>query len=244
MAITRPVAAFVSIGLLTGLISQAFAGPPFLTDDPEPVELRHWEFYAASQWSLARGSADGTAPHLEVNYGALPGLQLHVILPAALAVRAGEPIRYGLGDIELGAKFRFIDEGDVRPQVGTFPLVSLPTGLASRGLGSGKTQVLVPIWVQKSFGAWTTYGGGGVRLASGDHVAIAGWLLQRRFAESLSIGTEAYVTTPFDNAAVELRLNLGVVLDLTAHHHLLFSAGPAFGGVDRGQGYFAYQLTI
>jgi hypothetical protein len=22
-----------------------FAGPPFLTDDPEPVPFKHWEFY-------------------------------------------------------------------------------------------------------------------------------------------------------------------------------------------------------
>src|ERR1019366_8989957 len=28
---------------------EAPAGPPFLTDDPEPVEYQHWEFYLASQ---------------------------------------------------------------------------------------------------------------------------------------------------------------------------------------------------
>jgi len=26
------------------------AGPPFQTDDPEPVEYRHWEVYLATQW--------------------------------------------------------------------------------------------------------------------------------------------------------------------------------------------------
>ena len=25
------------------------AGPPFKTDDPQPVDLHHWEFYLASQ---------------------------------------------------------------------------------------------------------------------------------------------------------------------------------------------------
>ncbi len=32
-------------------------GPPYTTDDPEPVELRHWEVYVASaeQWSRDDG---------------------------------------------------------------------------------------------------------------------------------------------------------------------------------------------
>ena len=38
------------IGIVAGLFSfllgqiVAWAGPPFVTDDPEPVEYRHWEF--------------------------------------------------------------------------------------------------------------------------------------------------------------------------------------------------------
>ena len=37
----------------------------------------------------------------------------------------------------------------------------LPTGSATKGLGVGKTWYKVPLWAQKSFGPWTTYGGGG-----------------------------------------------------------------------------------
>jgi hypothetical protein len=222
----------------------ARAGPPFLTDDPEPVELGHWELYVASRWSLADHAAIGSAPHCEVNYGALPELQLHALVPATLAWQSGEPIHYGLGDIELGAKLRFLKEGDWRPQIGTFPLVLPPTGSAARGLGAGKTQVLLPIWIQKSFGEWTTYGGGGVHFASGDNAVIAGWLLQRHLLENLSLGTEAYVTIPINGGPTETQLNLGLVLDVSALHHVLASGGPAFGGSERAQAYLAYQLTI
>jgi hypothetical protein len=39
-----------SLGLGVLLIStRAWAGPPYVTDDPEPVEYRHWEVYLASQ---------------------------------------------------------------------------------------------------------------------------------------------------------------------------------------------------
>jgi hypothetical protein len=40
------VAAWCSAVLL--LPSSATAGPPFRTDDPEPVELGHYEFYTFS----------------------------------------------------------------------------------------------------------------------------------------------------------------------------------------------------
>jgi hypothetical protein len=233
----------LAIGMML-ITARAWAGPPYLTDDPEPVELGHWEFYLASQWAATSSAADGTSPHVEVNYGALPELQLHVIVPAALALRSGEPTRYGLGDIELGAKYRFIDEGERWPQVGTFPLVLVPTGSEARGLGAGKVQVFLPLWVQKSFGPWTTYGGGGLRLASGEREGVAGWLVQRRLVEGLTLGTEAFVTVPWNDGAANVRVNLGVVIDFTIHHHLLLSGGPAFGGEAGGQGYAAYQLTI
>jgi hypothetical protein len=41
-----------------------------------------------------------------------------------------------------------------------FPLLELPTGNEHRGLGAGHVSAFLPIWVQKSFGEWTTYGGG------------------------------------------------------------------------------------
>ena len=239
-------AMLVNVLGLSAVLGSGFAraGPPYLTDDPEPVELGHWEFYAASQWSVDRGSASGTLPHIEVNYGALPELQLHVIVPAVLAVQSGAPTQYGLGDIELGAKYRFVDEGERRPQIGTFPLVELPTGSAVRGLGYGHFQLFLPIWVQKSFGPWTTYGGGGLRFASGERDGVAGWLVQRKLLESLTFGVEAFLTVPLKGGPAEIRLNLGTVIDFTAHHHLLLSGGPAFGSETGGQGYAAYQLTI
>jgi len=45
------------------------------TDDPEPVEYEHWEFYVASQGSFSRDESMMTAPHVEINnYGILPNV--------------------------------------------------------------------------------------------------------------------------------------------------------------------------
>ncbi len=145
-AVLVVVGAFLFIG-------PAWAGPPFFTDDPEPVEYLHWEIYVASQWAHDRDSGtSGTLPHLEINYGVVPDVQLHLIAPMAYSAPHDSSTQYGLGDIETGIKYRFIheDEKGWRPQVGVFPIVDFPSGDALRGLGSGHINIFLPIWVQKS----------------------------------------------------------------------------------------------
>jgi len=66
------------------LATAALAGPPFVTDDPEPVELHHWEIYLATQQYHNADGWSGTSPHLEINYGVLPDVQLHIIAPGRL----------------------------------------------------------------------------------------------------------------------------------------------------------------
>jgi len=105
-------------------------------------------------------------PAIEFNWGAAPNLHLHLIAPAAAIFPADGPRAFGIGDIELGIKYRFIQETKHRPQIGTFTMFEIPTGSAPRGLGVGKTWYKVPLWAQKSFGPWTTYGGGGVTVFS------------------------------------------------------------------------------
>jgi len=230
---------------LVAFSGRAWAGPPFLTDDPEPVDLHHWEIYGAFQWTWEHGAATGTLPHVEVNYGAAPELQLHVIAPAVLAWKSGPGAQYGPGDVELGAKLRFVDETTWRPQIGTFPLIELPIGSATRGTGTGELQVLLPIWLQKSFGRFTTYGGGGVLLSpSGHHAVVLGWLLQRQLVDWLTLGVEVHYTAPLDAEASLVQLNLGAIVDISPHHHVLLSAGPAFGVGPVAQSYAAYQLTF
>jgi hypothetical protein len=178
----------------------AFAGPPFITDDPEPVDLGHWEVYAFSAGAIYAHDATGDGSPIEVNYGAAPNLQLHLIANVAYDLPEGGPGEFGLSDTELGAKYRFINPGkdDWYPEVGVFPLVELPTGDAKRGLGAGYVQAFLPVWVQKDFGKWTTYGGGGYWINPGPgnrNYWYAGWLLQRQLTDKLAIGAEVFHPT-------------------------------------------------
>ncbi len=84
-----------------------------------------------------------------------------MIVPLAYNHPKGEATQYGLGDMELGVKYRFLHEIETTPQAAVFPIVLLPTGNDKKGLGEGYVQVLLPLWIQKNWGPWTIYGGGG-----------------------------------------------------------------------------------
>ena len=227
----------------------AVAGPPYVTDDPEPVEYRHFEFYLATQGGYDRErNLSFTAPHVEVNYGAVEDLQLHLIAPITYARPARGTAAYGYGDTELGTKFRFLHEGDTRPQIGVFPLVEIPTGDSARGLGAGEFQVFLPLWVQKSAGPFTSYGGGGYWVNPGPgnrNWWFVGWHLEAKLG-AVSPGFEAfYGTSRREGEPGEGRLNAGTTIDLSDLHHLLFSAGRTLEvGAPAFQWYAAYQLTI
>jgi hypothetical protein len=225
-----------------------WAGPPFVTDDPEPLEYRHWEFYLASQDAKNKDGWSGTAPHVEVNYGALPNLQLHLIVPFAY-VRPNEgSSHYGFGDLELGVKYRFIQEGDWWPMVGAFPIVDLPTGKSSLGLGSGYYRIFLPIWFQKSLGPWTSYGGGGYWINTGSgnrNYWFAGWEVQYELSKAITLGGEVFYNTPTARAeGNRTGFNIGTIVNFTDEHHLLFSAGRDIHGQNRFSTYIGYQLTI
>ena len=228
--------------------SVVWAGPPFVTDDPEPVDLHHWEFYAASELVRDQSGRSGTLPHFEINYGAAPNLQIHMILPIAFVRPEGGPRESGLGDIELGLKYRFVQETEGRPMIGLFPLVELPTGNSDRGLGNGETQAFFPVWLQKSWGAWTSYGGGGyfVNPGSGNKdYWLGGWEIQRDLGESLTLGGELFGTTAqVEGGKGAINFNIGGQFNLGQKHHLLFSIGRSFSQEPDLTAYVAYQLTV
>lgn len=231
----------------------AWAGPPFRTDDPEPVDLDHWEIDVFSTATHVHGDTSGVLPGIEVNYGLLKNLQLHVVAPLAFDKPQGVGTRWGYGDTELGAKYRFLDpeEDDWWPQVAIFPLVELPTGNSHRGLGTGRTHAFIPLWLQKDFDPWTTYGGGGYWInpgAGNKNFWFVGWLLQRKVTEELTLGGEIFhQTANVVGGKDSTGFNLGGSYDFSENYHLLFSAGRGIqhaSTTNQFSYYLGLQLTF
>ncbi len=243
--------AAVVIVILSLLVGETSAGPPFVTDDPDTTDYKHWEIDAFSIYSHTAGADFAQLPALEIDYGLVPDVQLHAILPLTYDRAPGGGSHYGCGDMELGVKYRFFHETGILPEIGTFPLVEVPTGDSGRGLGNGQTQIFAPLWFQKSFGQkkdWTTFGGGGFWYNPGeDHRNFYrfGWELQHDLNETLTLGCEIYHETEFFGGSHgHTAFNLGGYLNFDEHHHALFSAGRDIDGPNRFSCYLAYQLLF
>ena len=237
----------LAVGLNLMLANRALAGPPFLTDDPEPVDYQHWEAYLFTLGDYAGHSYTIEGPAVEMNYGVLPDTQLHLIVPMTTVGGGGARSVSGLGDTEVGIKFRFVHETNGWPQIGIFPFAELPTGDGGRGLGNGRPWFQLPLWLQKSWGPWTTYGGGGAVLNSApgqrDH-PYGGWLVQRSIGKHLTLGGELFAEgQDMHNDKGFAALNFGGSYNLGEHFSLLFSAGHSVVGDDHTLWYFALYWT-
>jgi hypothetical protein len=237
----------LAFGLSFMLAARTLAGPPFLTDDPEPVDYQHWEAYLFTLGDLSHGGYSVEGPAVEMNYGVLPDTQLHLIVPMTTVSGGGLPTASGLGDMEFGIKYRFVHETNGWPQIGIFPFVELPTGDASRGLGNGRTWFQLPLWLQKGWGPWTTYGGGGAVLNSApgqrDH-PYGGWLVQRDFGKRLTLGGELFSEgRDTDRDKGFAALNFGGYYNVSEHFNLQFSAGHSVAGDSHLLWYFALYWT-
>jgi hypothetical protein len=240
--------AIFSSYLFVALIStSASAGPPFKTDDPQPVDFHHWEFYIASAQQFMSQQSNATLPHIEINYGAMQNLQLHIVAPLGY-VNSAEGTYYGYSDTEIGAKYRFVNETETMPQIGSFPLIEIPTGSEDKQLGNGQIQVYLPLWIQKSWGDITTYGGGGVWYNPGPEKknwGFAGWEIQYNFSPLVTLGGElTYQTADVENSGSSAGFNIGGFINLNEQQHILFSLGRSISGETAFTGYVGYQLTI
>jgi hypothetical protein len=176
----------------------ATAGPPFRTDDPEPIEMQHWEINFFSLGTFNRIEHSGALAGIDANYGLAPNLEIHSTFFLGYSANAGEPTAVGMGDLEVGVKYRFLSPGeeDWWPQVAIYPLLEVPTGNAQLGLGTGHMQLFVPIWLQKEFGKWTVYGGGGFFLnpgADNRNYWFSGIVVERKISDELTLGVECFI---------------------------------------------------
>jgi hypothetical protein len=227
----------------------ARAGPPFLTDDPEPVERGHTEVNLAMQGTRADAASAGTLS-ADVNFGCAREMQCHVAVPLGFASSPGGPCQAGLGDVELGVKYRFVDQPEDGIMVAIYPTAFLPTGDAARGLGNGHAQFLLPVWVQKIIGPWTWDAGTGYLVNQAPDARNSwylGLLAQRSLGDRLRLGAEVFHRTALaQDAPATSGFNLGATVKLTDTRNLLVSVGRGLQGISANRFSFhaGYQLEL
>jgi hypothetical protein len=235
-------------------------GPPFQVDDPVPVDLHHYEFYIFGAADATPVEADVTGPAFEFNWGAIPRLQLHAVLPLGLAAPSNNsaylpdgagPTTFGVTDAELGAKIAIFKESKYLPQIGTFTMLELPTGNADNGLGVGTTWFKLPVWLQKNIGKWLLDGGAGYTIVPQTgyrNFAYGGFLLKYKVSERLELGGELFSHGAEGEAAPQIRAS--TMIDFGGYYHfhdpnkqLLFAYGHSVAGFTENYGYVGMYWT-
>jgi len=243
-------------------VSQLVAqGPPYQTDDPVPVDLHHYEFYIFGDVDGTTAEIDSAGPAFEFNWGAIPRVQLHAILPWGVVAPSNNPVYlpggtgptvFGLTDMELGVKIAWIKETKHFPQIGSFTMFEMPTGNSANGLGVGKVWYKLPIWLQKNSGKWLFDGGGGYQVVPQTgfrDFPYTGWLIKRELGERWELGAELFAHGAEGIAAAQTQAS--AMIDVGGYYHFkhnpneqfLFCYGHSIAGQTENYAYAGMYWT-
>lgn len=236
--------AFLIAGVIIGSLPvPASAGPPYLTDDPIPTDKGHWEAYLFTSGEHGNsddaGELDGEGG-LDLNYGAIKGVQLTATVPVSFSHDAPNGWRSGTGDLELGVKYRFLNDEKEHFSAAIFPRAILPT---STNVGHERVRLLLPLWIERDFaGSTSVFGGGGYEINPGPgnrgfwQTAMA---VTHDIDKNLSVGAEiAWQQPDTVGGSNQTRAGIGSIIKLSDHYALLFSAGPNW--IEHQTGYHFY----
>jgi hypothetical protein len=200
----------------------AIAGPPYLSDDPEPTDYRHFEIYTFNSGVVTSSDTSGETG-IDFNYGGAPNLQLTATIPLAFDAPSDGPFVGGPGNVEFAAKYRFLTQQDFGLDVAVFPRVFLPS--ASSNVGDQHASLLLPIWVEKDWDKWSAFGGGGCEYNhawDSQNFCLMGAVLTRQVSDTLQLGVEVFHQTPnVPGGAPTTSLGIGARYDLSENLHLL-----------------------
>jgi hypothetical protein len=230
---------------IAAVVSPAHAGPPYVTDDPEPTDYQHFEIYAFADDTATRDGRGGETG-IDFNYGGAQDLQLTAVIPLAYETPRGQGTVTGIGNIELAAKYRFLHQDDFGLDVSVFPRIFLPS--VSDRVGDQHASFLLPFWAEKDFGDWSTFGGGGCAFNNGDQskdYCLEGWALTRKMLDGLTMGAEIYHQSADTRGGVaSTGLGFGATYDLSANYHLMASYGPGIQNAPQTDRYAWYAALL
>jgi len=218
-----------------------------------PPEPQRWAVAIGGLYTHRQGETAGWAPNVEANYSATDRLQLHAMAPYAYDRVAGGRTHFGIGDVEAGVRYRFVDDdpNGWRPAVAFYPLVDFPTGKRAENLGTGRLHAFLPLWLSKSVGGWIPYAGGGYWINPG--VLNKNWFfgaagVVRPINEQWSVTGEIFhASSSKFGLRDQTGFDVGARFNVSANHHLVLTVGRGLQNVDETNqvtGYLAYVLTF
>lgn len=246
------VVLFFLSGIALFLPNQLFAqgGPPMITDDTGTVPKGHWEINSA--FTIERGADErlyGT-PLLDINYGLSKNTQLKVEIPWLVVHRNGQQSINGLGNTNIGVRWRFRDETPKhRIALSIYPQFEFnnPTASVRRGIVDRGPEFLMPLQWQTQVGKYGVGGDVGYRFKRGTDEIIYGVIAGRKFKDAVELLGEIHGSGLRTNLnKSEIVYNFGTRIKINNNLNLLASAGRSIrrNYDPRFIGYVGLQITF
>src|SRR5208283_3243127 len=132
----------------------AQGGPPYYTTDPGTPGNMNWEINFGYMPFLYNGQSITHTPDVDINFGVGDRIQLTYEDAWLRVWNQGASAKYGMGQDQLGVKWRFYDSGEKGMQFSVFPQLSLnnPNHAVERGITPPGASLLLPVEFTKKVG--------------------------------------------------------------------------------------------
>ena len=240
------------IWLLILLCPSVFAqgGPPYYTNDPGTPGNLQWEINLAYLPFLYPDHSIAHTPDVDINFGIGDRIQL-TYENAWLRVDNPSPVKFGLGQDQLGFKWRFYDNKDSGFAVSLFPQVSInnPNNSFERGITPRGASVILPLEFAKKLGPIDLNWEVGYNLVhKGPDGWLAGVVVGHEFSKNLELDAEFYSTGTFHPSTDQETLEAGLRYKIHPPVILLLMAGRSVQPSGTAQpyfvGYFGFQFLL
>ncbi|MHC4445352.1 MAG: hypothetical protein ACYTBZ_06275 [Planctomycetota bacterium] len=247
-----------ALALLVGFIvspQPSLAGPPLITDDPDTPGKGGWEINLSYNLEVTRErivelmpsgrtrtklhlAREHMVPLLDINYGLMENDQWKIEFPLLIEREPDGTYQRGIGDLEVGWKFRFLEQDQFPVSLSIYPQAVIPTGDHRRGLGASKPQYVFPLQIGRHFGDDRLFLYGEVGYAAfmardQDDGWFYGLAVEYQLFEGFDILGEINGKVPVTGPShPHVLFNLGCKYQLSEYLKLIVAMGRSFSAQD------------
>jgi len=231
--------------------SKAQGGPPYYTNDPGTPGNRNWEVNFGYMPFFYSGHSTSHIPDVDINYGLDDRVQLTFENAWLRNSNGSDAAKYGLGQDQLGVKWRFFENKEAGFEISTFPQLSVnnPNRSVERDITPPGASLIIPVEFRKKLGPidvnWEV---GYNAVHSGPDGWLGGLVVGHEVSKKLEIDADFYGLGTFHSSGGQETLDVGARYKLRPPFILLLMAGRSVAPAHNDQpffvGYFGVQLLL
>jgi hypothetical protein len=244
-------APLAAIAILFSSAAHAQGGPPYFTTDPGTPGPGNWEINFGCMPFLYNGLSTTHTPDVDINYGVGDRIQLTFENAWLRENMGADDTKYGLGQDQLGVKWRFYDNEENGLGISIFPQLSInnPNRSVQRGITPPGASLLLPMEFTKKVGPVDVNWELGYNVVHlGSNGWIGGLVVGKEITKKLELAAEFFGTGAFNHSTNQQTVDGGLRYKLRPPFILLLMAGrsvlPAQNTQPSFVGYFGVQILL